>query len=303
MSTPDQTDSGMRAGVRWFVVLVEEQNVTAAAARLRMAQPTLSRMLSRLERRLGTPLFDRRGRRIEVNQAGRELAAHLRRADAEIAAGEAAVAGYAATSPTPIRLGFLHSFGTWLVPALIRQQHEQLPGVRFELTQGAADSIANGVQLGQLDVGIVSPRPTIPGLAWRRLLRQRLRLAVPTSHRLARRDTVRLETLVDEAFLSMSAGFGMRAILEDLCAAAGFAPQIAVECQELTTVAALVGAGLGIAVLPVEEVPVLPAGVSLVNIADADAVRDIGIVWQPHPTEQTRDFIGLAGAVTASLGQ
>ncbi|MDQ2845070.1 MAG: LysR substrate-binding domain-containing protein, partial [Actinomycetota bacterium] len=157
--------------------------------------------------------------------------------------------------------------------------------------------------LGQLDVGIVSPRPTIPGLVWRRLLRQRLRLAVPTTHRLASRDTVLLETLADEAFLSMSAGFGMRTILEGLCAAAGFVPQIAVECQELTTVAALVGAGLGIAVLPVEEVPLLPAGVSLVNIADADAVRDIGMVWQPHPTGQIRDFVDRARAVTASVHQ
>lgn len=293
----------MRAAVRWFVVLVEEQNVTAAAARLQMAQPTLSRMLGRLERRLGTQLFDRRGRRIQVNQAGRALATHLRRADAEIAAGEAAVVEHAATTLAPIRLGFLHSFGTWLVPELIRQQREQLPGVRFELTQGAAGSIATGVQLGQLDIGIVSPRPTMPGLVWRRLLRQRLRLAVPTSHRLASRDTVRLETLGNEAFLSMSAGFGMRAILEDLCAGAGFVPQIAVECQELTTVAALVGAGLGIAVLPVEEVPTLPAGVALVNIADADAVRDIGIVWQPHPTEQIKDFVDRARALTAPLGQ
>lgn len=299
MSDVVPTDSGIRAAVRWFVVLAEEQNVTVAAARLRIAQPTLSRMLGRLELRLGTELFDRRGRRIEVNDAGREFAAHLRRADAEIVAGEVAVAERSATAHAPIRLGFLHSFGTWLVPDLIRLHREELPAARFELTQGAAATITTGVRLGQLDVGIVSPRPVVSGLVWRRLLRQQLRLAVPQTHPLAGRGSVRLEALAGESFLSMSAGFGMRAILEKLCATAGFAPQITVECQELTTVAALVGAGIGIAILPVEEVPVLPAGVTMVAISDADARRDIGIVWQPHPAKHVDDFVDRALTVTA----
>ncbi|GAB3487522.1 LysR family transcriptional regulator [Flexivirga lutea] len=283
----------MRDAVWWFIVLAEEENVTAAAARLHMPQPTLSRRLARLERRLGSTLFDRRGKRLHLNEAGRLYAEHLRRAHAELAAGEQAVHELAAHGPRVVRLGFLHSFGTWLVPELIQRTRQTDPGVRFALVQDAAETITAAVLAGAVDLGIVSPRPREAPVSWRRLLRQEVRLTVPLTDPLARRQSVGFGELRDREFIAMAAGFGMRQLLDEACATVGFEPRITVECQELDTVAGLVAAGIGVALLPESPDRHLPAGVTTVALTGIDAAREVGLIWArgtvlPEPARRVR---------------
>ncbi|WP_052593667.1 LysR family transcriptional regulator [Luteipulveratus mongoliensis] len=286
----------MRDAVRWFVVLAEEENVTAAAARLQMSQPTLSRMLGRLERRLGVPLFDRHGRRLSLNDTGNRYAEHVRRADRELALAEQVVADLTAEGPRVVRLGFLHSFGTWLVPDLVRRAREHDPSLSFELVQDAADVIRDGVIDGSLDLGILSPQPTSRQVTWRRLMRQSVVLAVPPGHAVETRRGVRVEELEGEAFVSMPPEYGMRQMLDDACAAAGFEPRIVVECQDLHTVAGLVSAGIGVALLPAEQTPRYSAGVATTPLLGAGAGRDVGLVWARHrplsaPARAVRDIV------------
>lgn len=269
----------MREDVHWFVVLADEENVTAAAELLHVPQPTLSRRLARLERRLGADLFDRTGRRVALNAAGRAYAEHVRRADHELAAGEQAIRDLAGGAAPVVHLGFLHSFGSWLVPDLIRRARDADPSVAFELVQGSADAVTGLVRDGSLDLGIVAPRPAAPGLAWRRLMRQGLVLAVPAGHPLAARRSVTLTEVAEEQFVTMPPAFGMRQILDEACATAGFEPRVAVECQELDTVSGLVSAGIGVALLPDERAPRAPGLVAL-RLDDADATRDVGFVWR-----------------------
>lgn len=283
----------MRDAVWWFVVLAEEENVTAAAARLHIPQPTLSRRLGRLERQLGTTLFDRSGKRLRINDAGRLYAEHLRRAHAELAAGEQAVRELRAHGPRVVHLGFLHSFGTWLVPELIQRTREADPGLRFELVQDAAEVITAKVASGAVDLGIVSPRPRETRVSWRRLLRQRVHLIVSSADPLARRDSVPFAELSDREFVSMTMGFGMRQLLDEACETAGFEPHITVECQELDTVAGLVAAGIGVALLPQSPDRRLPAGVTTVEVTGVEAAREVGLIWArgvvlPEPARQVR---------------
>ncbi|GAB3585315.1 LysR family transcriptional regulator [Calidifontibacter terrae] len=266
----------MRDSVHWLVVLADEENVTAAAARLGIAQPTLSRMLGRLEARLGTPLFDRHGRRITLNDHGRRFVDHVRRADLELALAER---GLRQDEPRTVRLGFLHSFGTWMVPDLITRTRAYDPTIRFELLQGAADPLSAKVADGQLDLGIVAPRTADERLAWRLVHRQRLQIGVPRRHPLAGATSVRMSDLREETFVSLEHGYGTRRLLDSACAAAGFEPTIAFECQELGTVAGLVGAGIGIALLPTEDAARYPDEVAMVPLSGSDTVRDIGVVW------------------------
>lgn len=285
----------MRDLVWWFVVLAEEENVTAAAARLHIPQPTLSRRLGRLERQLGSTLFDRTGKRLQLNAAGRLYAEHLRRAHAELAAAEQAVRELRAHGPRVVHLGFLHSFGTWLVPDLIQRTRQVDPGMRFELVQDAAEVITAEVLSGEIDLGIVSPRPREAPVSWRRLLRQEINLIVPSADPLARRGSVAFTELRDREFAAMARGFGMRRLLEEACAQAGFEPRISVECQELDTVAGLVAAGIGVALLPDSPDRHLPAGVSVLEVTGVDAAREVGLIWArgaalSGPARQVRDL-------------
>lgn len=285
----------------WFVTLAELQHVTAAAEQLHIAQPTLTRMLARLERRLGVALFDRRGKRLSLNTYGRIFYEHARRAQLELDSARRTIDDLTNPAVSEIRLGFLGSFGSTVVPRLIAAFREASPRVTFALDEGAAESIGDLVQAGSVDVGVVSPRPKKPTLAWRSLFRQPLGIAVPPAHRLAGGAPVSMTDLADEPFVAMQPGFGMRRLLEELCAAAQFQPRIVLESANLTTTAGLVAAGLGISLVPIDGSDHAP-GVSVLRLADADAYRDVGMIWNSgRPLSRpARDFIASAAATTRS---
>jgi LysR family transcriptional regulator, transcription activator of glutamate synthase operon len=285
----------------WLITLAELQHVTAAAEQLGIAQPTLTRMLARLEQRLGVELFDRRGRRLSLNDYGRIFYQHARRAQLELDSARRAIEDLTNPAVSEIRLGFLHSFGNTVVPRLIADFTKASPRVTFALREDAAALIANSVESGALDIGVVSPRPALPTLAWRGMFRQRLGVAVPRDHRLTGVAEVSMTDLVDEPFVTMHPGFGMRRLLDELCAAAQFQPRIALESSDLSTSAGLVAAGLGISLMPIDGSEYTP-GVVILRLTDADAYRDVGMIWNSgRPLSRAaRDFIASAANVIGS---
>jgi LysR family transcriptional activator of glutamate synthase operon len=292
----------MRDGdYEWYVTLAELQHVTAAAEQLHIAQPTLTRMLSRLERRLGVALFDRRGKRLSLNSYGRIYYDHARRAQLELDSARRAIEDLTNPAVSEIRLGFLSSFGTTVVPQLIAGFTAASPGVAFTLQEGAAEAIGDLVEsdaIDAIDIGVVSPRPQQPNLAWRSLFRQRLGVAVPRDHPLAGVPAVSMSDLANEPFVTMHPGFGMRRLLDELCAAAQFQPRIVLESANLTTAAGLVAAGIGISLVPIDGNRDTP-GAAVLRLADADAYRDIGMIWNSaRPLSRpARDFIASAATV------
>ncbi len=289
--------------VRWFLAVAELGHVTNAAAELRVSQPGLSRALARLERELGHPLFDRVGRGVALSPYGRVFAEHARRLVAEEEAARRALAEAADPGRGEVSLAFLHTQGPSFVPDLIRRFRRDHPGVTFRLSQDHAGPIIAAVAGGAADLGITSPRPDGPALAWHPLVTEPLLLAVPADHRLARRARVRLREVADEPFVAFRPDAGLRPIFEQMCAHAGFRPRIAFEGQEVMTVRGLVAAGLGLAVLPPPE-PGEPGGpdahgVRHLALAEPDAFREIGLTWADGRTlrpaaERFRRFV-IAG--------
>src|SRR5690348_6767026 len=127
----------MRDGdYEWYVTLAELEHVTAAADQLHIAQPTLTRMLARLEQRLGVALFDRRGKRLSLNAYGRIFYEHARRAQLELDSARRAIEDLTNPAVSEIRLGFLSSFGSRVVPRLIANYTASAPRVAFTLHEG-----------------------------------------------------------------------------------------------------------------------------------------------------------------------
>lgn len=143
--------------LEWFTTLAELERVGAAAERLHIAQPTLSRMLGRLERRLGVELFDRNGKRIALNDFGRIYYEHARRARAELDAAAHAIADLANPAKGVVRLSFLHSFGGWLVPQLVGGFRRGSGRITVTLRQAAAEVVTAQVLDGK-PISASSPR-------------------------------------------------------------------------------------------------------------------------------------------------
>ncbi|WP_432246916.1 LysR family transcriptional regulator [Streptomyces sanyensis] len=265
--------------LQWFVALAESEHVTSAAERLNIAQPTLSRALARLERRVGVALFDRQQNRLHLNKYGEVFRAHAIRAISEIDRAEQRIATLIDPDTGTIALGFLHSYGTWLIPGLLAGYHEIAPATTFELCGSAADSVVDGVRRGRLDLGVTSPRPADDLLRWMPLQDEPLSLLVPAEHRLAARHGVWMAELAAEEFLVLQPEFGLRQVADRLCEAAGFTPRIVMECTELSTLRSLVASGLGVAVVPATgDASGHPARTVSVPLADPGAFRTIGVI-------------------------
>lgn len=263
--------------LEWFVVLAETEHMTQAAEQLSLTQPTLSRALARLERRVGAPLFDRVNRRLRLNPFGVIMLEHARRGLAELTAAEERIATLRDPDRGTIRLAFLHSIAAGLMPEILRAYRAQAPGVRFELTQAAGHEIVEHLLAGRVDLGLTAPRPERDELAWTGLYRQQLCLAVPDEHRLAGRERVALAEAGDEPFVTLRAPIGLRRLTDELCARAGLAPRFAFESTEIGTLEGFVAAGLGVAIVPQPRPHRAEPGVCYVALTDDAAHRMIGV--------------------------
>ena len=286
----------------WFVVLADTQHVTDAAAALGVSQPTLSRALARLEEQVGVPLFDRVNRRLRLNSYGEILRDHASRAITEMRSATAHIAALRDPDTGTVRLAFLHSQATWFVPDLLRRFRLLAPGVRFDLFQGPAHEVDERVREGRSDYAITSPRPEPPGFSWHVLYSERLCLAVPHDHRLAKRNRMRLADAAGEPFVTLAPGFGLRALADELCARAGISPQVTFEATEIPTMEALVGAGFGVAIVPLPRPDRAEPTVAYVPLTDPGAKRHIGLAAATGRTlgpaaERFANFV-IADAVT-----
>jgi LysR family transcriptional activator of glutamate synthase operon len=273
--------------LRWFAALADRRNMTATARELHISQPTLSRAIGRLEASVGVELFDRRGRVLVLNHHGRRYLAHVRRALEELDAGAAAVADVADAEHGELRLWFLHTLGSWLVPALVGAYREEHPAVRFRLAQRGTQALLAGFAAGDADLVLMGPRPAGRRLAWQRLVTEPLLLAVPPHHRLAGRSRIRLEGVADEPFVATRPGNALRTLTDGLCRAAGFEPRIAFEGDEVATLRGLVAAGLGVAIVPPPRVAAEAVMTSTphLRVRDDGAERELGLVWDPERRE------------------
>jgi LysR family transcriptional regulator, transcription activator of glutamate synthase operon len=263
--------------LHWFVVLAETEHVTDAAAELGIPQPTLSRALARLEAEVGVALFDRVNRRLRLNAYGAIVAEHARRAIAEMRSADERIAALRDPDTGTVRLAFLHSLASWFVPDLLRRFRLQAPQVQFDLLQGAAHELTSRVLEGHVDLAITSPRPTGPGYVWHGLYSERLCLAVPRGHRLAKRSGVRLADVAGEPFIMLSIQSGLRHLTDELCAAAGIQPQVVFEATEIPTMEGLVAAGFGVAVVPVPRAERGEPMAAYLPLSDAGAKRHVGL--------------------------
>lgn len=277
----------------WLVALADHGHVTDTAAVLRTSQPTLSRSLARVEAELGTRIFERLPDGVRptptgelVIEAARELTARHRQLVADLA-------GILDPEAGEVRLAFLDSLATSLVPEVLRAFHADAPHARVVLRQEPAHEIHADLAGGVVDLAFSSIRPD-PGFGWFPLQEERLVLVVPPRHRLRGRRRIGLHELADEELVTTPVGFGYRTLLDGLFRDAGVSPTISFESQDLATIVGLVAAGLGVAVVP--EAFAGQAGTIGVRISADAARRTIGLTWRddralPPPAARFRDFV------------
>jgi DNA-binding transcriptional LysR family regulator len=251
--------------LEYLVAVAEEASFTRAAARLHIAQPGVSAQIRRLERELGEELLDRMGG-VQPTAAGEAILPHARAALAAVAAIRSTVDELADLVRGRVAMGVVTSYDVPDVPALLGDFRERHPGVEITLTEANTDALVEGLLDGSLDLGLISlPAAPVDGLETHVVRQDVLVAAVGHGDPLARRRSVRVRDLRDLPLISLPRGTGLRALLDDACAAAGFRPHIALEAGDPAVLARLAARGLGVAVVPaslaaarVEELQAIP---------------------------------------------
>jgi len=198
-----------------FCAVVERRSFSQAAERLGVTQPAVSLQMRTLEKRLGTQLLDRSGRRVEPTEAGWRL---YRGAQRILALESQLVADVAATGEGDLAGDLLLGASTGpaavAVPVALAEFQRQNPNVRVFLTVSDTHSIVERVAARELEFGIVGAARRHRGVRFEPFFADQVILVCPANHPFANR-TVTLEELRGERLILMQEGAGVRQIVED----------------------------------------------------------------------------------------
>jgi len=234
-----------------FVAVAEEGHFGRAADRANIVQSGLSASIRSLERELGTRLFDRTTRRVELTESGRALLTEARRVLGAATAAREAVAGVEGLQRGTLSLGIMQSLAAVQLPALLARFNSLHPGVDIRLRQAGTTVLLREVREGRLELAFASLPDTAPaGLAGHELLSEALMLACPPDHPLAERDSVSLSNLKDQPFVDSYPEWGLRIANDRAFASAGIERHVAFEVNDMPTLLELVAHGLGVAIIP-----------------------------------------------------
>ncbi|WP_260461777.1 LysR family transcriptional regulator [Streptomyces lateritius] len=276
--------------------VVSSGSVTAAAAHLGYTPSAVSQQIGVLEKEAGIALLERFGRGVRPTAAGRLLTEHAAVIGRQVAEAETALADLRAGRTGQISMRYFATAGADLVaPALARFRVEH-PGVRVVLT------IADGTPDEDADLTlVVRPRngataASGDGLRLVHLLDDPYRAVLPKGHPLAaRRTAVDLAELAAEPWVgSERPGPCLDAVM-DACAAAGFTPDIAVECEEYATAQGFVAAGLGVSLVPLTGLGSRHPNVVVRKVRGPEPVRAIHAAVR----ESSLSLPAVRGLVTA----
>ncbi|MGK4584593.1 LysR family transcriptional regulator [Kitasatospora sp. HPMI-4] len=266
-----------------FVVLAEELHFGHAAARLGIAQPPLSQQIRRLEEKVGHPLFSREPGRVELTPAGRELLPVARRALTDIADGLAAARAVGSGRAGRLRIGFAASLALTVLPGLLRTFRERCPDVHLDIHEMTSAPQLAALREGAIDIGLLREPPAEDAeLGFRTVLTEPFAAVLPAAHPLASRRTVPLAALADSPFVLLPRAVGpqLHDQITSLCAAAGFAPQVAQRAVEWQTVCALVETGLGVSLAPASIRRIRLKGVAFRGIEPDDVRTRVAVAWR-----------------------
>lgn len=263
--------------LKYFQTVARLEHMTKAAEQLQIAQPSLSKTISRLEEDLGVELFDREHRKISLNAAGKVFLNRVDRAFAELNEGQRELNQFMDQDQKSITLAVTIPR---VLPSLLGSFLSKHPDVRFQQFLKSVSSMKKMLLEGELDYCISSIPIEGEGVRWEPLITEEIFLIVPPNHQLAERESVRLEEVKDEAFISMNTGYGFRNLTDQFCREAGFVQHIAFEGDEPTVISELVRQGLGVAfVSELSWVPKSGQFPHKLRIVEPTCQRTIGLAW------------------------
>ena len=288
--------------LRYFTAVAKNLSFSKAAEELHISQPPLSRQIQELERELGTSLFDRRSKRIELTKAGEYMKDEAQRIldSVELMARNAAAIGD--TRTRSLRIGCVSFLMCSVLPPFFELVREREPGIRLDIANLATEAQEKAIRSGSLDIGFIRSWQRDERLAFEPLAAEHLAVIHPSSFAADGDPRRCIECLASSSFIAISRESGpmLASNINAICEEYGCAPNIGYVCSDAYSIIKLVGAGLGWSIIPALDYR--DAAIAGVGIVTLPQTLGIGLCYEKDGlSESGKRFVELAKGYFATL--
>jgi DNA-binding transcriptional LysR family regulator len=278
--------------LRYFVAVAEELNFTRAAAKLRLAQPSLTRQIHNLEEELGVRLLDRTRNQVSLTEEGKSFLVDARRLVALSLESVKSVQRFSRGESGQLNLGYLFKFNFDLLPATLATFYQTCPEIAVNLFDMSPAEQFRALETRKIDLGFVGLRPPVANknlaaLASECVARHDVVVVLPARHPLAKKNKIKILDLKPLFFVAMSEQThpGSRDWLSGLCQHAGFTPRILQDVDLESGLMTFVAEGLGVT-LAREQIKNLPHPGVVFRPLAAAVKADYWIAWHRENRSQ-----------------
>ncbi len=282
--------------LRYFMIVAEELHFRKASERLFITQPGLSRQIKQLENELGTQLFTRNKRQVELTDAGRYLYGESSNLINQLESIKKSIKLIDKGEEGELNIGFVGSAMQAVIPHLLLKLKDQFPKIHTSLEEMSNEDQLFAIAHNKLDIGFIRAKRTPDGIASRQIFKDNFSIVVPKSHRVNQENFKGLRQFSQEDFILFSSGYSQNyynkvmGIFDDH----GFNPKISHKSVHANTIFRLVENGLGVAIVPTSLQHGYDLNIKFIELKKVKQVTYLSLVWKEGTTNTlVKKFVSL----------
>jgi LysR family hydrogen peroxide-inducible transcriptional activator len=278
--------------------VAETENFTKAAARMNVAQPSLSQQIMKLEQEVGHKLFHRLGRKAVLTEAGAAFLERARRILFEVENATKELSDHPSLGRR-ITVGAVQTVMPYLISPLIAELRESHPNLLINAQEDFRGNLLRGVIEGDLDLAIVPLPVKDHRISIEPLLIEPLLLVVGKSHPIASRSEISINDLAEENFVSLGDASALASQIRSFFGDQKFEPRFGFRCAQVATLKQFVSSGLGISLLPqLARLPDDRDTLTYLRLTGSEPTRELVIIrhLQRYQSRGAEQFLSLLRA-------
>jgi DNA-binding transcriptional LysR family regulator len=263
--------------LRYFCAVADTGSFSRAAEKCHISQPSLSQQILKLESELGGRLFDRLGRSVRLTDLGEAFLPRARSVLHELSSAKDELTERLQSEAGPVVVGAIPTIAPYWLPSRLASFSRKFPKVHLTIAEEITPVLLDRLRAGSVDLAILALPVRGHEFDSHALFSERLYAALPKTHKLARRPALQLADLRRDPFLFLRDGHCFRDTAVAACDRARLDPRVVFESGHLSSLLAMVGAGMGVSLVPEMAVD-KSKPCRFVRIADPQAERTIAAV-------------------------
>ena len=265
----------------YFLEVARQKSFTKAAQTLCVSQPSISKVIKTLENELNVTLFERSGREVILTDAGDAVFQRAQHVVYEFHNLSAELGDVFGLKKGEITIGLPPMVGSRFFPKVIGEFRRAYPMIRLKLLEVGSNQVEIEIDEGTLDLGVVALPVSKNDFEAFHFVNERLQVVLPPDHPLTGQPSLTLSELRDETFVLYKDDFSLYDHILIQCRHKGFTPQIACQSSQWDFIVEMVGANLGIALLPETICRELdPLRFRMLPLTDPVIPWNLAIIWK-----------------------